>query len=132
MKKQRKAYISGPMRSKPDLNYPAFDSAAAELRKAGWIVYNPAEMDRNEDGIDWSKQGFTIEEQKELAAKYSRRFAWRDLKLLVRKMKAENGDAVVLLDDWEESVGANAERAVGMWVGLKIMTFKEALADEED
>lgn len=36
-------YISGPMSGLPELNYPAFNAAAAELRALGYHVENPAE-----------------------------------------------------------------------------------------
>lgn len=38
-----KCYLSGPMSGLPDLNYPAFNEAAAELRAKGHEVINPAE-----------------------------------------------------------------------------------------
>ena len=31
-------YISGPITGLPDLNYPAFHAAAAELRALGWTL----------------------------------------------------------------------------------------------
>lgn len=37
-------YISGPMSGLPELNYPAFNAAAAELRALGFHVENPAEI----------------------------------------------------------------------------------------
>lgn len=36
-------YLSGPMTGYPQSNYPAFNEAAAELRAAGFTVWNPAE-----------------------------------------------------------------------------------------
>lgn len=36
-------YIAGPMSGLPDLNYPAFDLAAKQLRDLGYHVENPAE-----------------------------------------------------------------------------------------
>lgn len=36
-------YISGPMRGKPQHNYPLFALVAADLRAHGWTVENPAE-----------------------------------------------------------------------------------------
>jgi hypothetical protein len=113
------------MRSKPDFNHPAFDEAALRLREVGWRVYNPAEMDRVLDGHNYT--GFSIEKQKEIGSTNSRRFAQRDINIIINELRAEEGDALVLLDDWEQSIGANAERAVGIWVGLRILTYKEAL-----
>jgi len=118
------------MRSKLDFNHPAFDAAALELRKHGWQVYNPAEMDRVLDGHNYT--GYTIEEQKQIGSENSRRFAQRDLNILINELKAEDGDAIILLEDWEQSIGANAERAVGLWVGLQILTYKEALEERTE
>ena len=41
-------YIAGPMRGYEDGNFPAFDRQARVLEEQGWIVINPAEMDRQE------------------------------------------------------------------------------------
>lgn len=38
-----KIYIAGPMTGRPEFNFPAFHAAAAEWRKCGWAVHNPAE-----------------------------------------------------------------------------------------
>lgn len=40
-------YIAGPMTGKKNHNFPAFNRAAADLRKMGWIVINPAEGNWN-------------------------------------------------------------------------------------
>ena len=37
-------YVSGPMTGIPELNFPAFNTAAAHLRAAGFDVVNPAEI----------------------------------------------------------------------------------------
>jgi hypothetical protein len=37
-------YVSGPMTGIDDLNFPAFNTAAAHLRQAGFEVVNPAEI----------------------------------------------------------------------------------------
>lgn len=37
-------YIAGPMTGLPELNFPAFNAAAAELRKRGAWVENPVEI----------------------------------------------------------------------------------------
>lgn len=42
--KQKKIYIAGPMTNLPELNFPAFHAAAADLRAKGHHVINPAEI----------------------------------------------------------------------------------------
>lgn len=41
-----KIYVIGPMPSVPYFNFPAFDKAAAELRKRGYLPLSPADIDR--------------------------------------------------------------------------------------
>ena len=121
------AYLAGPMRSRPNFNYPAFLRYAALLRGDGWTVHNPAEMDiENDQG--GPSMWMSKEEQEKHGADPSnaRRYAKRDLSVIL-SLKAEHGDAIILLDGWEESTGARAERAVAEWLGLKIMTIEEAL-----
>jgi hypothetical protein len=38
-----KVYIAGPMTGLPEWNFPAFHAAAADWRREGWEVINPAE-----------------------------------------------------------------------------------------
>lgn len=46
-KRLHTAYITGPMRGYPELNYPAFNDAAKDWRNKGYHIFNPAE---NYDG----------------------------------------------------------------------------------
>lgn len=39
-----RVYIAGPMTGLPELNFPAFHRAAANLRASGYDVVNPAEI----------------------------------------------------------------------------------------
>lgn len=125
----RKCYLAGPMRSKPEFNYPAFMDGARRLREAGWEVFNPAEMDTAEDDQDPEFLEMSIEEQEAHAGAPSnaRRYARRDCRVLIDILRAEKGDAIVVLPDWEESAGAIAETAVSAWVGLPRLTLDEAI-----
>lgn len=42
-------YISGPMSGLPELNFPAFHAAAAQLRADGYAVISPAEITTDHD-----------------------------------------------------------------------------------
>lgn len=126
-----KCYLAGPMRSKPEFNYPAFMDGARRLREKGWTVFNPAEMDIKEDAPGDDFLSMSIEEQEAHAGKpeNARRYAWRDVRVIIGELKHENGDAIVVLPDWEESTGAIAETAVAKWVGLPRLTLEEACSE---
>ncbi len=125
---KRSCYIAGPMRGIPEYNYPAFMAAEAALAALGWKVYNPAVMDIEEDDEDYTER--SLEDQKlHDTASAARNFATRDLTILVHDLRAENGDAIVLLPGWGNSVGAIAERSVARWVKLRVLTLEEALDD---
>ena len=118
------AYLAGPMRSVPEFNYPAFMAGAKLLREEGWVVFNPAEMDIELDGV--SEDGSDVEAGTPASA---RRYADRDTDLIIRKLKSENGDAIVTLDGWRDSIGARAEVACAEWVYLAHFNVAEAIAE---
>lgn len=83
-------YISGPMTGYADLNFPAFNFAATSLRKRGWEVLNPVELNPDPKA-DW--YDCIIDD--------------------IQAMKQCN--AIYLLYGWEQSHGANIE----YWVAKK-------------
>lgn len=101
----RTVYISGPMRGRPDFNYPQFHEVAGELRHFGLpgflpedpplAVLNPAE---NFDG----DRDRPIHEY---------------LALDIRQVL--DADAVVLLPGWRQSEGARLEVAVAQATGKR-------------
>lgn len=124
-------YLAGPMRGIVDYNYPAFMDATAKLRAAGWKVYNPAEMDIKEDKEDY--QARTLIEQKLYdSAAAARKFAARDIEVIIGKLRAEKGDAIVMLDGWEDSEGATTERSVAIWVKLRVLKLATALRETNE
>lgn len=42
-------YLGGPMSGRPQMNFPAFDRAAASLRGQGYNIVSPAELDDRHD-----------------------------------------------------------------------------------
>lgn len=103
-----RVYISGPMRSKPDNNFPAFDRARTDLLIEGHQVISPADLDR--------KSRF-LPSQKDYAA---------------RDTAAINGcDALFMLRDWEYSEGAVAEFFYARWIGLKVF-YEDSLVTGYD
>ena len=111
-------YISGPMRTIPEFNFPAFHEAAARLRAAGHVVFSPAERDNEKHGTDISVGNATGDEA--LAAEqfgFSLREAMKEDCVWI----CEHAEAIYLLRGWEQSKGATAERALAIALGLVVM-----------
>jgi nucleoside 2-deoxyribosyltransferase len=109
MKIVRRIYLCGPMRGYKDFNFPAFDHAQDRMERLGFKVLSPAQMDR--------ECGFNPEEeygQVELEACVK-----RDLEAIFK------ADMLILLDGWENSIGATAEVGVAKWLKKPIRLYKE-------
>ncbi len=123
----RRCYLAGPMRTRRHFNYPVFMDAARVLRARGWYVYNPAEMDivRDNGGpkLDMTK---AAQEKHGSDPRNARRYATRDLKIITQSLRAECGDAIILLPGWRDSVGAVSEASAAHWVGLKLLSYEDA------
>lgn len=99
-----KIYIAGPMRGRHRFNYPTFNDYAAIFRRNGWHVENPAEI------------GEAYGTPEQINA---------DPAILAAVMAAEihaleTCDVILLLDDWETSVGAKKELAAALAAGLEV------------
>ena len=107
-------YIAGPMRGLPLFNFPAFDRAAELLRADRWTVYNPAEADRD-NGFD--ETGHTGNEPiTELV-----NFDLREALASCCEFICLEADAIYMLEGWEKSLGATAERALALAIGLEVL-----------
>ena len=120
-KKPRKAYISGPMQHISKNNFPAFMEAQERLEESKWIVLNPAKMD-----IEASKGYRGESEIPKRTPAQVRTFAEMDFSAILT-LRAENKDAVVLLDNWENSSGARWEKALAEFLGLRVLMLEEAI-----
>jgi hypothetical protein len=96
----RRIYIAGPMRGYPNFNFPAFQAEAARWRSRGWEVITPVEL-------EWLSPGLPTDQH--------RTHCLRDIAALAMC------HAVVFLDGWKQSVGATAEHAAAVWMGLEIV-----------
>lgn len=114
--KPRTVYISGPMRGRPKLNFPAFDEAKAVLQSQGWDVLSPADSDR-EHGLD-AETDPSLEHRDWTPAEVQE-FIDRDIALL-RGLDPET-DAIAVLPEWESSTGAMAEVMYARWRGLQVI-----------
>lgn len=93
-------YISGPMTGLPDLNFPAFNNAAEQLRSLGHEVFNPAEkQEENNPDMTWLD--------------YMR----LDIKILM------DCDAVAYLPGSEKSRGAKIEMELARALGLPVQAY---------
>lgn len=110
--KQITVYLSGPMTGIEDFNRPAFDDAAAALRKNGFKVIVPGEGEEYDDAerASWS------------VARQKREFYLsRDIDFI-----QEMADVMVVLPGWEASEGAKLEVVVAQALGVPIFTFPDA------
>jgi hypothetical protein len=114
-----KIYVAGPMRRRPEFNFPAFHAAAASLRAGGHEVFNPAEADEN-NGFD--PTGMTGHEDLSHLGFDLRKALGADLAYICK-----HADAVVVLPGWEQSTGARAEVATAEALGLQVIPL-EAIA----
>jgi nucleoside 2-deoxyribosyltransferase len=99
------AYLAGPMSGHEHHNYPAFERAAAALRRIRYQVLSPAEHDDPQDHPD------------------NRVYPWawylrRDLGFVLRC------DFVSVLAGWESSPGFALEAIVARALGIPIFDFE--------
>ena len=113
----KKIYVAGPMRGLELFNFPAFDDAAKHLRAQGLEVISPADLDRDDGfdpteldaGYDWQgyegleEIGFSLHDAID-----------RDIEAL------KTCDSIYMIDGWEKSKGAQAEKAIAEWLGLTV------------
>ncbi len=113
----KKIYIAGPMRGIPNFNYPAFNSTAEKLRRAGHTVFNPAELDIERDGKNWGD----VQANGDLEAAKAKGFCLRTALGDDLAWICGTANAVALLPGWEKSKGATAEKATAEALGLEII-----------
>lgn len=106
-----KFYLSGPMTGLPELNYPAFMSAAEHLRALGHEVYNPAEWEgKYNNGV------------------FNHTIAFADYCTYISR----EADAVVVLPGWEQSPGASAEIALARAIKKSVYMYGASPMKELD
>ena len=107
------AYIAGPMRGHEMNNFPSFFEAALVLRQHGWGIENPAEYDIAA-GVDPSKQ----EKDWPITVREMLR---TDFRLILEKC-----NAIIMLEGWQQSVGARMELAIAYHIGLPVFELLPA------
>lgn len=112
-------YLAGPMRGIPEFNFPAFNAAAAKLRSEGHTVFSPAEKDiERHGGVAIHAGNATGDEEK--AAK-DHGFNLRDALADDAEYICRHADAIALLPGFQNSKGAQAELALAIALGLRII-----------
>jgi hypothetical protein len=111
MKSAKVIYIAGPMSGIEEYNFPAFDMAEADLLAKGWIVINPAQMDRDigfDPLIDVADVDFLH------AAMV------RDTNAIIHQ-----ADALAMLPGWENSKGARGEMGLAVWKHIPVYLWPD-------
>ena len=110
-----RVYLAGPMRGIKSYNHPAFDEGASWLRAEGHEVFSPADHDRELwPDRDWAN--FTGDPVKDgIDLPDMRKVIKGDLDWI-----ADNAEAIAFLPGWQNSRGARAEHALGIFLGLWI------------
>lgn len=101
----KKIYIAGPMRGHPCYNFEEFFVMANRLKKAGYEVINPAEVDTNRMFDGWQ---YTEDKYAEVLA--------HDIQILSTECFA-----IMLLNGWSKSPGARVEATYAKAIGLAII-----------
>ena len=102
MKRLNHIYVAGPMTGMPKKNFPAFMKAAKKLRKAGYRVVNPAEL-----------------ESVKPICKTWEECLRRDLKHILDKCYA-----IATLPGWKNSRGALLETSVAKQLDMPVRSLK--------
>lgn len=116
-----KVYLAGPMSGIPQFNFPAFFEAAACLRRHGYEVVSPAEIDNEEDkgAALRSPDGISVVRTDGVSKTWGD-FLSRDVKLL-----ADTGiKGIVFLPNWQKSKGAKLEAFVGLLLGFNFWEYE--------
>lgn len=103
-----KVYIAGPMTGYPEFNYPAFRDTAARLRRMGFEVISPAELNPIEPSL-------IVDERyhQELYPSYIR----RDITALLEC------DHICMMRGWQDSKGAALEYHIAHVLGITHVTI---------
>lgn len=110
-------YLAGPMRGYPDDNFPAFLAMGEKLRKLGFEVISPAEI---EIAAGRDPRGKSAEEiSKNYTDSQLRKAIRRDIAEIL-SLRAKRGDFIALMPGWQRSRGAGAEAYTGAWAKLPL------------
>lgn len=126
---QRHVYVAGPMQGIPNFNFPLFNAVAAAFRSNGHVVFNPAEKDiERHSGTDISTNNAKGDITQ---AKAEHGFSLREALASDCKFICEQCDCIVMLPNWEQSLGAQAEHRLAVALkreGMEIIYLSDEVA----
>ena len=106
-------YIAGPMTNRPQFNFPAFAKAAADLRRLGYKIINPAEHDSPPvQAAALASTDGSLDADGKVGGETWGQILARDVQLI-----ADTVDGIAFLPDWEQSRGARLEAFVALLAG---------------
>jgi Domain of unknown function (DUF5664)/Domain of unknown function (DUF4406) len=115
-----KVYLAGPMTGIANFNFPEFDRVSADLRKKGFEVVSPAELDSPE------ARRAALKSPDGDPSHYAEGESWGDcLARDVKLIADEDIEAIVVLPNWGKSRGAKLETFVGRLCGVPILRYPD-------
>ena len=123
-----KVYLAGPMSNIAQFNFPKFYEVTEKLRKLGYDVVSPAELDANTDP-EIVKDALASKDGKHID-KGVAGHTWGDLLARDVKLLSDTGiTGIVFLPGWQRSRGARLEASVGFLNGFTFGIWDEASQD---
>ena len=110
-------YLAGPMRGREAFGKAMFDAEAMRLRRVGYEVVSPAELDEE---AGWDLETMT---EADLPADWRRQVLRQDA------LAIAGSDGVALLPDWSASEGVTLELACARFVGIPVQEVQTWLDD---
>ena len=124
--KPKHIYLAGPMRGYRNFNFPAFDYATEKLRSEGFVVFSPAERDREAYGHEIENNPTGDESKVSNPA-----CTINDCMKADTAWICDYADAIALLPGWQKSSGANAELALARSLGLTVIELGKEYVQSE-
>ena len=116
-----KVYIAGPMSGYKGFNFDAFHAAEKYLRSAGYSPFNPAKRDIGVYGKEIAENP----NGDQAVASENVGFNLREALKADMSWLCDHAEAIYMLQGWEKSMGARAEHALAVALGLKTI-YQEA------
>jgi uncharacterized protein DUF4406 len=117
---KKKIYLAGPIRGKKDGNFDTFQRAANKLRSENHFVFNPFDQDIKMCGSN--PYAGTMGDA-DVAA--SRGLDFKKVFHLDVHFISTECEMMVMLPQWERSVGARAEHELAVALNLPIIYLSE-------